>query len=117
MGFMTVVFLLNDFGHTIEASPHATASLLTYPPMSDCDRASHLQRAEHVATQHGESMPHSQAVQVFPTFHADNRKFYMAGGNCMVELTPLRVRKDRKTGRKVVVLDLPDYLQDKKRIV
>lgn len=110
MGFNTVAFLLNDFFHCVEEAPKGVAWLLTHPPMGRHDEG-RLQVARDVSSLYGEKPIHPQAVEVLPTFHADDRRFFTAGGNCISELRLLRVRKDRKTGRKVAVLELPDYLQ------
>lgn len=113
---MTVAVVLNDFGHTLVESPKTVAWMLANPPMSERETDFMRRRplVQQVAAEAEEKVPHHQALEVLPTFHADNRKFYTVGGNSVNELTPLRVQRDRKTGRRVVVLDLPDYLQNKR---
>lgn len=115
MGFNTVIFALNDFLHTLEESPKYTTFRIAHPPMSEQDAHYVEQQAQSVAREAGEKIPHHQALEVLPTFHADFRKFFTAGGNCISELTFVRTTVDRKTGKRCVVLELPDYLQDRKR--
>jgi hypothetical protein len=114
MGFNTVAFILNDFAHELADNPHATAFMVGHPYLGS--REEHVRKqVESVAAEHGEKVPHSQALEMLPSFHASYRKFFTAGGNCITELKVLRTQKDRKTGKRVVVLELPDYLQDKSK--
>jgi len=114
MGFNTVIFVLNDRVHELAEAPHYTAFKVANPPMSERDAAYIEQQARSVAVEHGERIPH-RALEVMPTFHADFRQFFTAGGNCISKLEFVRTVKDRKTGKRCVVLELPDYLQDRKR--
>lgn len=115
MGFNTVAFILNDFAHQLEECPEYTAFRVAHPPMSEQDDVHVEEQARSVAIEHNERIPNGQALQMLPTFHADFRKFFTAGGNCISELKFVRTQIDRKTKRRVVVLELPDYLQDRKR--
>lgn len=115
MGFNTVIFVCNDRMHELDEAPHYTAFKIAHPPMSE-DDAEYIERqARSVADEHGERWPTRTGVEVMPTFHADYRKFYTAGGNCISELPFVRTVVDRKSGKRCVVLELPDYLQDRKR--
>ena len=107
MGFNTVVFLLNDFMHTLKDSPKSLAYLLGHPPMSEREKNHDY---EHKYVSDGEKPIHGQAVEVLPTFHADEQKFFLAGGNCIRELKLVRLGVT-KEGKKTVTLELPEYFE------
>lgn len=111
MGFNTVAFILNDLAHELRKSPHTT-SFIVGCPYEGTESSYHRRQVESEARENGESVPHTQAIKVFPSFHADGRKFYMAGRNSMSELKIVRTQMDRSIGRRVVVLELPEYLQE-----
>lgn len=115
MGFNTVAFILNDFSHELPESPEYVAFKLAHPPMCKEDAVHVEHQAMSVAREAGEKIPHHQALDVLPTFHADMRKFFTAGGNCISELKFVKTTVNRKTGKRCVVLELPEYLQDRKR--
>lgn len=60
----------------------------------------------------GEPRVHDQALEVLPTFHADQHKIFMAGGNCIVELQALRYGKT-KEGKRTITLELPEWFNEK----
>lgn len=110
MGFNTVAFVLNDHMHELVKSPHTVSWALCHPPMSDhpSDMESWKQQIMSVARDHDERMVHlSQDLVVLPTFHADNRKFFVAGRNDITELSVVRFNKNK--GKKTVTLELPDW--------
>lgn len=110
MGYNTVAFLLNDFMHYLKDSPYTIAFMLAHPPMGDSptEKDFHKKTIELVARDHHEPVPHSQALEVLPTFHADCHKFFLAGGNCINELKFVRYRKT-KEGKHTVTLELPSW--------
>ncbi len=111
MGYNTIAFLLNDLSHELEkSSPKTAAYALAHPPFpSDIESGRWRKLINAVADKNNEPRPHSQALQVLPTFHASERKFLMAGGNCINELKLVGYRKSRKTGKLNVTLELPDW--------
>ena len=110
MGFNTVAFLLNDFMHELQKSPKTIAWMLSHPPHgeSERDRNSVLTQMRSVAEEYGEPMPHFQALEIWPTWHADGFKFFVAGHNSLAELKWVR-RGKTKDGRKTVTLEMPDW--------
>lgn len=111
MGFNTVAFILNDFSHMLEKSPKSTAFRLSHPPMGEDDRE--RQRYDTSLPKHfDEPALHTQVLEVFPTFHADQQKFFYAGGNQMQELKPIRLGTT-KDGKKTITLELPDYFDNR----
>lgn len=110
MGFNTVAFLLNDFMHTLKDSPKSVLFKLAHPPMSEDDKGSLNKQVDSVARESGERPPHSQALEVLPTFHADEQRFFVAGGNCIKELKCVRLGTT-KDGKKTVTLELPDWFE------
>lgn len=125
MGFNTVAFYLNDMSHLIDESPRTAAWLLSHPPHSNIERwcneryykesTKEFQAFEHyrrsLAKEYNEPVLHSQALEVLPTFHADQTVFLKAGGNC-IEYLPF-VKYTTVKGKKCVVLELPPHMQDK----
>ena len=105
MGFNTVAFLLNDYVHTLEASPKTVAWMLAHAPMLGSAR----EEAWLVADKHVEPRVHPQVLEVLPSWHADGRKFFVAGGNCITECPALRWGKDKETGQRTVTLLLPSW--------
>jgi hypothetical protein len=103
MGYNTVAFLLNDFMGTLKDSPNTIVKILSHPRMSKQDRIVDW-------TVEGERPVHSQALEVLPTFHADEQKFFVAGGNCITELTAIKLGVS-KEGKKTVTLELPDWFE------
>ena len=112
MGFNTVAFLLNDMMSDLTRSPKTALWMLTHPPMGEHDRQHLHNLSNTIARENGEPIL-GQALEVLPTFHASGHMFYIAGGNTIKDLSVLRYSKDRKTGKKVVTLVLPDWMQDK----
>lgn len=110
MGFNTVAFLLNDFMHSLEKSPHTVTNMLVHPPMGEHDRKYHEAMAAHTANTKGEPGVDPQALLVLPTFHADQTQYFMAGGNCINSLKFVRFSKT-KDGKKTVTLELPEWAQ------
>ena len=109
MGFNTVAFLLNDFGHQLIKSPHAVAHGLVYAPNFNDEKARQLWRRsiDSVARQHNEpELPH-QGHEVLPTWHADGHKWFFAGGNMIQEMKWMRYGKT-KEGKLTVTLELPE---------
>ena len=106
MGFNTVAFILNDFVHELADNPHTTAYMVGNP-YNGSEEPYMQKQAASVAVANGERVPHSQALRVLPSFHASGRKFFMAGGNCIVECEVIRYRK--RNGKKTVTLELPDW--------
>lgn len=92
--------------HTLKDSPKSLAYLLAHPPMGERDKNHDY---EHKYVAEGEKPIHGQAVEVLPTFHADEQKFFVAGGNCIVELKVIRFGV--KDGKKTVTLELPDWFE------
>jgi hypothetical protein len=107
MGYNTIVFLLNDFMHTLENSPKTVLWEITHPPLPFEDEDVINTQIENVARRNNELLPHFQAITVLPTFHADQRKFFVAGGNCIEELTSIKFSKIN--GKNTVTLELPEW--------
>ena len=105
MGYNTVAFLLNDFMHHLAKSPHTLAFALTHPP-HDNDLESWRRQLMYVARDHNEPMLDRQALEVLPTFHADEKRWLLAGGNLLTQLKFLRFSRT-KYGKKTVTLELP----------
>lgn len=110
MGFNTVAFILNDMMSSMERSPKTALWVLTHPPMSEHDAHHYHNLGNEIARENGEQIL-GQALEVLPTFHSSQHMFYIAGGNTIKNLEVLRFSKDRKTGKKVVTLVLPDWMQ------
>lgn len=108
MGYNTVAFILNDMSNDITKSPRSAAWPLAHPPMSDSDEARFHNYRRSIAADFDEPVLPSQSLCVLPTFHASERRFFFAGGNCM---EMLQVQKFGKTkdGKKTVTLVLPDW--------
>lgn len=114
MGFNTTAFILNDFAGDFEKCPKTTAHIFSNPYVyANLEEWEQYRRIAQVAQSFGEKPPHIQAVK-FICHHADFRRFFTAGGNGISDLKFIRTQIDRKTKRRVVVLELPDYLQDRK---
>lgn len=107
MGYNTVVFLLNDFMDEIAKAPKTVAWLLSHP-VGEQERFDQLRH--QLADENKEPVPHHQALEILPTFHADERHFYMAGGNCIEELKFRRYSKG-KDGKFLITLEAPDWLE------
>lgn len=108
MGYNTVAFLLNDLMGELKKSPKTVLHLLTCPPMSEEDkkrRHAYMQKAYD-----DEPGVHFQALEVLPTFHADEQHFFVAGENSITEIRPLRYGVT-KEGKKTVTLELPDWFE------
>jgi hypothetical protein len=112
MGYNTVAFLLNDFMHELSKSPKSATFLLTHPPMSEDDKRRMQQTYYHrIPEENGEPSVHTQALEILPTFHADEQKFFLAGGNCIVDLKQPVKFGMTKDGKKTVTLELPDWFE------
>ncbi len=101
MGFNTVVFLYNDYMGDIKKCPNALAYLLSHPPSSFPDAEALWKLAMYEGRKHSEPGFSRQAVQVQPTFHADNYNFFFAGQNKIEELTPINFAKQPNGNYKV----------------
>jgi hypothetical protein len=121
MGYMAIFQVLNDLASDFEKSPHAYAFMLAnaYSLARGLDDVAGRHVWEHacqIASEHGEPRPHPQALEAISCFHADERKFFLAHGNCTEDLGwPVKygVAKDRKTGEEyqTVTLRMPEYEQ------
>ncbi len=108
MGYNTVAFVLNDHAHELEKSPKTVAWMLSHAPLSgDRERDYMSRQVRSVAEEFQEPVPHPQALEIMPTFHADQIRYYRAGGNCMAPLDLAGYRKHQ--GRDAVVLYLPAW--------
>jgi hypothetical protein len=111
MGFNTVAFFLNDMMHILEKSPKTLAWALTHPPMGgELDLRSWKAQVRLAAEHEKEPMLPPQALEVLPTFHADIRKWIVAGNNGIQELKFVRYSKNKR-GKKLAVLELPNDWQ------
>lgn len=113
MGYNTVAFLLNDLMDTLRKSPNAVVYGLSCPPHTNReeDRARWQAMINRVADEHGEPHIHGQALEVLGTFHADETKFFMAGGNCIHEFDYKDVTIKKIKGEKYALLKLPQWKQ------
>jgi len=111
MGYQTVIMILNDFAHEIIKSPKTFTYMCCNAPLSyrEADRNQSLYW--EAAKNNNESFSGLHQVEVLPTFHADDRKFLMAVGNSISELNVVKYSKS-KEGKKLVTLELPDYMQE-----
>lgn len=107
MGWNTVAFLLNDHSHELEESPKTVAWALAHPPVM-CDPEYITHQVRLVAQTNKERMISQQTIHILPSFHADNRIFFMAGGNTIVDCEVLKYGKT-KEGKKTVTLVLPEW--------
>lgn len=105
MGFNRVAFILNDFSQSIKDSPNTVVDALTFP--YDSDSREGRECLWDSRSEHGERL-HSQAIRVFPAFHADQTKFYMAGGNQCKELKYIIVEEN---GEKFAKIKLPEWVK------
>lgn len=111
MGFNTVAFFLNDVMHILAKSPKTLTWALTHPPHGgEIDRRSWKQQVYSIAVEAGEPPITEGMLDVLPTFHADARKWLVAGNNQIEELKFVRYSKTGD-GKKTVVLELPNYWQ------
>lgn len=90
--------VLNDFMHELEKCPHSLTWALCHPPHSEreIEERSWLSQVISVAREHNETIPVRQAgggLRILPTFHADSRKFLIAGWNTLQELKVHRFGK------------------------
>jgi hypothetical protein len=111
MGYNTVAFILNDFSSEFEKSPKTVAWRLAHPPHRGDEKSfpGYWDKVlNSLSRDFNESRLHSQALEILPTFHANETKFLRAGGNCIVELKPVRYGKT-KEGKRTVTLELPDW--------
>jgi len=113
MGFNTVAFVLNDLSHELEKSPRTVAHMLSHAPMGyGKEEQYYLQMYRDIAKKNSEPVVHEQALRVLPPFHADNIHYFMAGRN---EINNLKfVKYHTLKGRKCVLLELPEYMQENK---
>lgn len=109
MGFNTVAFLLNDLSSELERCPKQVIASLKNPPMGKDDKSRYRKWMRSIAKENNEPLLPDQALEVLPTFHADNIQYLLAGGNCIETLDVLRYGKDKKTGRKTVTLIVPEW--------
>jgi hypothetical protein len=110
MGFNTVVFICNDNLGQISKAPQSVKDLLVSPPMGESSkkRMESPEYRRQVAERFDEPILFSDALEVLPTFHADETKFLRAGQNCIVELKFVKYGKT-KEGKRTVTLELPDW--------
>lgn len=102
--------MLNDMMHEVQKSPKTATFLITHPDFSANDKD--FIRRHDLATEYGERHIPSQALEVLPTFHADWKKFFLAGGNAIRELQVVRFG-NTKDGKRTVTLELPDGFNEK----
>ncbi len=108
MGFNTIAFLLNDMMGQVERSPHAAIYAITHPMMDRGDDGGWWRHAVSLeADRHGERMFGSQALQVLPTWHANEFKIFLAGGNQIAELE--WVQGGRSPGSNMAKVRLPEW--------
>jgi len=110
MGYNTLVFINNDNMGEIKEAPQSIRDLIVSPPMGPSSKV-HQESAEYrgeIADHNKEPILWPDALEVLPTFHADETKFYRAGQNCIAELKVLKYGKT-KEGKKTVTLELPDW--------
>lgn len=103
MGYNTVAFILNDYVDDLQKAPKTTADLLAHAVVyREGDVARYAQ-------QNDEPIPHSQAIEV-ESFHADETRYYRAGQNSLLTLKYVTTKK--VDGKKCVVLELPEFMQN-----
>lgn len=108
MGFNTVMFALNDRMHEMSRSPQCLVELVTNPNYTqDTDEANWKIRHD-LAQEYDEQAISPSSLVILPTFHADCKKFYMAGGNCIIPLKEVE-RKRKRSGKIHITLELPDW--------
>lgn len=111
MGYNTVVLLLNDHMHELAKAPHALTFAVTHPPHSDDH--DHMEKywwpqVFSVAKDHGEDAScFRNALQVMPTFHADEKHILVAGWNSLIRLKYGEYKYNRKKNEMVV--KMPEY--------
>lgn len=108
MGYNTVAMVLNDHSHLLLESPKTFAWALAHPPMgNDLDQ---WRRQVQLTAQANNERPINVmgGVIVLPTFHADTKKFLIAGNN-MIEELPVRAFRTSRSNEKTVTLALPAW--------
>lgn len=113
MGWNTVAFVLNDLSHLIEKSPRTAAHMLSHPPLSyGREEAEYAKMYGEIARNNYHEEPvQGQALKMLPTFHADTTQYFLAGHNDIYNLKFVKFHTLK--GRKCVLLELPEHLQDK----
>jgi hypothetical protein len=115
MGYNTIAFLLNDHLHSLEKSPKSVAAILRNPPHAQDDELEKSMLQKHrtqMSDMYDEPYVHDQALEMLPTFHADNMKIFIAGGNQISELQVLRIGKT-KDGTPTITVEAPKWLNKK----
>lgn len=110
MGNQTVAFLLNDLASTLEKSPKTVAYALANPPAGDDAQALRWWRLclDQVAEENGEPRLHSQALEVLPSFHADDCRVFLFGHNTVVPLRVVSTTVDTD-GRRLFTFEMPPW--------
>lgn len=108
MGYNTIAFLINDVIDSLNKSPKTAIWALTHPLMGEHQREHWLEEIDFHAKEFGEPFLHPQALEILPTFHADNTLYLRAGQNCIEELKFIKFGKT-KDGKKTVTLELPNW--------
>jgi hypothetical protein len=108
MGYLTVALVLNDLASELEKSPKTAAWLLSHAPMHYDDKNQYRRTADEVSRENNEPRLHSQALEVVPTFHADETHYFRVGQNDITDLKFLGY--ERRNGKRVVVLEIDDQL-------
>lgn len=111
MGMNTIVLLLNDMMDSLEKSPKTAAYHLYNPPMDGRRMvASNYNPRFALTPMFNEPVLHRQALQVMPTYHADDTHFLRAGGNELARVELAEYGFDRKTGRKFAKVWLEEWM-------
>jgi hypothetical protein len=111
MGFNTVAFVLNDLSDQLVKSPKTVCHMLSHPPLSLSEESYYDKMYAEIAHSVGETSI-GQALRVMPSFHSKDPEYYLAGGNCISNLKVMKFHTYK--GRKCVMLELPEHMQEKK---
>lgn len=107
MGYMTVIVCLNDHVSDVEKSPKTAAYKICHAPLSERDKNERWDNEMgRVHTEFGEPRLSSYALNVLPTFHADDVRYYKFGYNSYQKLTYHSSGEDKKTGKKWIKLEI-----------
>lgn len=109
MGYVTVAFIHNDRSSDLEDSPKTVAWMLAHPPIGNGINE-YWNQVRLVANKNWESMPHCDALRIFPTFHNSNNKIFLVSGNTMVEAEIETIVKHHD-GTKSLTIKLPEWFK------
>ncbi len=111
MGFNTVVLVLNDHMHELSKSPLTLTWAICHPPSSNSEEYLNKHwwpQVMSVAEDHGENANcFRSALQILPTFHADDKHVLLAGWNSLIRPTYDDYKFNREKTK--ITITLPEF--------